>query len=56
MQVELTSEHYHRSALVQSRMKIACLVTAKMPATLKNTKLAEKYLGLVKEKHIEPIK
>ena len=35
-------------------MEIACLVNVKMPATLKKTKFAEKYLELMKEKSTEP--
>ena len=31
-------------------MEIACLVRARIPATLKNTKLAEKCLQLVRER------
>ena len=52
--VKLTSRHYRRSPLVQGGMEIACLVTAKIPATLKNSKLGEKYLELVKSKYTEP--
>ena len=44
MQVELTSKHYRHSPLVKCGMEIACLVRVRIPTTLKNTKLAEKYL------------
>lgn len=54
IEIELTSKHYRRSPLVQGGIEIACLVIAKMPATLRNTKIAEKYLSLVKEKYTEP--
>ena len=54
MQVELTSKHYRRSPLVKGGMKIACLVRVRIPATLKNTKLAEKYLELVRESYTKP--
>ena len=54
MQVELTSKHYGRSLLVKGEMEIACLVRVKIQATLKNTKLAEKYLELVRERYTEP--
>ena len=54
MQVELTSSHYLCSPLVQDGMEIACLVTVKMPATLKTLSLQKKYLELVKEKYTEP--
>ena len=35
-------------------MEIACLVRTRIPATLKNTKLAEKYSELFRERYIEP--
>ena len=54
MQVELTSKHYRRSPLVKGGMEIACLVRVRIPATLKNTKLAEKYLELVRESYTKP--
>ena len=54
MQVELTSKHYRRFSLPKGGMEIACLVRTRIPATLKNTKLAEKYLELFRERYIEP--
>ena len=54
MQVELTSKHYRRFSLPKGGMEIACLVRTRIPATLKNTKLAEKYLELVRERYTEP--
>ena len=54
MQVELTSKHYRHSPLVKGGMKMACLVRVRIPATLKNTKLAEKYLELVRESYTKP--
>ena len=54
MHVELTSRHYRRSPLVQGGMEIVCSVIMKMPATLRNTKITEKYLEMVKEKYAEP--
>ena len=51
MPVELTSKHYRRSPLVKGGMEIACLVRVRIPATFKNTKLAEK---LVRERYTEP--
>ena len=42
MLVELTSKQYRCSTQVQGEMEIACLVTVKMPAILKNTKVQEK--------------
>ena len=35
-------------------MEIAFLVRVRIPAKLKNTKLAEKYLELVRERNTEP--
>ena len=35
-------------------MEIAYLVRVRIPATLKNTQLAEKYLELVRERYTEP--
>ena len=49
-QVELTSKHYPRSALVKGGIEIARLVRVRIPATLKNTKLVEKYLELFRER------
>ena len=54
MQVELTSKHYRCSRLVNGGTEIACLVRVRIPATLKNTKLAEKYLELVRERYTKP--
>ena len=54
MQVELTSKHYRRFSLFKGRMEIACLVRTRIPATLKSTKLAEKYSELFRERYIEP--
>ena len=54
MQVELTSKYYLHSPLVKGGMKIACLVRVKIQATLKNTKRAEKYLELVRERYTRP--
>ena len=55
MQVELTSKHYRRFPLVKGGMEIACLVRVRIPATLKNTKLAEKYLEKYAEKCLSEI-
>ena len=52
MEAELTSKHYQRSPLVKSGMEIVCLVRVRIPAMLKNTKLAEKYLELARERGI----
>ena len=34
--------------------EIACLVRVRIPATLKGTKFAEKYLDFVRERYTEP--
>ena len=52
--VQLTSRHYRRSPLVQGGMEIACLVTVKIPATKKNTEIAELYIELVRERYTNP--
>ena len=54
MQAELTSKDYRRSLLVKSGMEIACLVRARIPMTLKNTKLAEKYLEHARDRYTKP--
>ena len=54
MQVELTSKHYRRSPLVKGGIEIPCLIRVRIPVTFKNTKLAEKYLELVRERYNEP--
>eukprot|EP00111_Clytia_hemisphaerica_P018557 TCONS_00054890-protein len=52
--VQLTSRHYRRSPLVQGGMEIACLVTVEIPATKKNTEIAELYIQLVRERYTNP--
>ena len=54
MHVELTSRHYNCSSLVEGGIEIAYSVIMKTPATLRNAKIAEKYLEIVKEKCAEP--
>ena len=41
--VQLTSEHYRRSPIVQGRMEIACNVKVKIPGTCVIILLMEKY-------------
>lgn len=50
----LTSSNYRRSPLVQGGLEIACIVTVKMPATIKNHMLVEKYMQIVNELYAEP--
>ena len=54
MHAELKSRHYRRSPLVQGGMEIACLVVVTMPATLRNAKITERYMQLVKELYADP--
>ena len=54
--VQLTSEHYRRSPIVQGGMEIPCKVTVKIPGTCLNLLLMEKYKQLVEELYIEPKK
>ena len=50
----LTTTDYRRSPLVQRGLEIACKVTVKMVATVKNHMLIEQYLQLVKTLYAEP--
>ena len=50
----LTTTDYRRSPLVQGGLEIACKVTVKMVATVKNHMLIERYLQLVKTLYAEP--
>ena len=54
--VQLTSEHYRRSPLVQGGMEIACKVTASIPGTCVNLLLMERYKQLIQETYSEPQK
>jgi len=54
--VQLTSEHYRRSPLVQGGMEIACKVTASIPGTCINLLLMERYKQLIQETYTEPQK
>ena len=53
MDVELTSDHYRRSPLVQGRLEIKCKVTVKVPNATPR-QVTERYLAFVKELHVEP--
>ena len=50
----LTTTDYRRSPLVQGGLEIACRVTVKMVARVKNHMLIERYLQLVKTLYAEP--
>jgi len=54
IEVQLTSEHYRRSPIVQGGMEIACKVTVKIIGTCLNLLLLEKYKSLVQELYLEP--
>lgn len=51
---ELTSDHYRRSPLIQGGIEIPCKVTAKIPGTVVNLLIMEKYIKLVQELYTEP--
>ena len=44
---ELTSTHYRRSPLVQGGLEIACKIIVRMPGTVRNHMLIDKYIVLV---------
>lgn len=50
----LTTTDYRRSPLVQGGLEIACKVTVKMPGTVKNHMLMDRYLELVTSLYAEP--
>ena len=52
--VQLTSEHYRRSPIVEGGMEIACKVTGKRPGTSLNILLMGKYTQLVQQLYIRP--
>ena len=47
VQAQLVTINYRKSPLVQGGLEIACEVSVKMPPTLKNHMLIDKYLELV---------
>ena len=49
-----TSTSFRRLPLVQGGLEIACKVTAKMPATIKNHMILDRFKELVKDHHKEP--
>ena len=51
---ELTSDHYRRSPLIQGGIEIPCKVTAKIPGTVINLLIMEKYIQLVQKLYTEP--
>ena len=51
--LELTSDHYKRSPLVQSGLEIKCKVTVKVPCATPRL-VTERYRAIVKEPYIEP--
>lgn len=50
----LTSTNYRRSPLVQGGLEIACQVNVKMPGTIKNHMIMDRYIDLVKHRYTEP--
>ena len=53
MDVELTSDHYRRSPLVQGGQEIKYKVTVKVPNTT-GRQVTERYRALIKELYVEP--
>ena len=54
MYCRLSSQHYHRSPLVQGGLEIQCEVVIDLRATMLQSKLTARYLDLVKDLYIEP--
>jgi len=52
--VQLASDHYRRSPLVQGGIEIPCKVTAKIPGTVSNQLCMERYKELVQSLYTEP--
>ena len=50
----LNTTNYRRSPLVQGELEIACKVTVRMPGTIKNHMLMDRYLELVRTLYAEP--
>ena len=50
----LTSTDYRRSLLVQGGLEIACNVIVKLPGTMRNHLLMDRYVEIVKVNYIEP--
>ena len=50
----LTSTDYRRSPLVQDGLEIACKVIVKLPGTVRNHLLMDRYVEIVKVNYIEP--
>ena len=44
---QLSSKHYHRSPLVQDGLEISCYITAKLPGTIRNQILMDRYKEIV---------
>ena len=54
VQATLSTIHYKSSALVQGGLEIACKVSVKMPGTIKNHLLIDRYFELVRSLYTEP--
>ena len=50
----LNTTNYRRSPLVQEGLEIACKGTVRMPGTIKNNMLMDRYLELVRTLYAEP--
>ena len=53
VQATLSTTHYRRSPLVQGGLEIACKVSVKMPGTIKNHLLIDRYFELVRSLYTE---
>ena len=54
VQATLSTRHYRRSPLVKKGLKIACKVSVKIPGTIKNHLLMDRYFELVISLYTEP--
>ena len=54
VQATLSTTHYRRSTLVQGGLEIACKISVKMPGTIKNHLLMDRYFELVRSLYTEP--
>ena len=50
----LTSTNFCRSPLIQGGLEIACKVTVKMPATMRNHMVLDRFKELVNDYYTEP--
>ena len=51
---EITSGHYRKSPLFQSRLEVRCFVTATLPKTIRGQLILSKYEEMVQKHYTEP--